>query len=360
MMNKMIRIGYLRIQRRLFCISIIVLLGWLVVMCHCYFLQEGYAQEQNQSRRTLDDRSLRVAYLTDGLFSDAGWGAFAYNAGQEIISKYGYEVTLLDNVSVSNIETTLKDYADGNYDIIIAQGYEWGDPVIQIAKKYPDIKFIVFTGLVKSENVASIFPKQQEATYLLGALAGMLSKHHTIGFIGGDEKYPNLKMIYEGYKQGALDINSTTKVLVTYLDDWDNETKGKSAALSQIEQGADFILHVADTAGQGVINAAKEKGIYAFGAVSDQNKLAPDTVVTSFVLDPVKAYDSVFKMIRMNNFTGMIYTPGIESTKNSTTDDGILYIAPFHGFENKIPKDIQDKFLQLSQDIRNKKIIVSE
>ena len=65
-------------------------------------------------------------YVDYGLFSDAGWGAFAYNAGQEIISKYGYEVTFLDNVSVSNIVTTLKDYADGNYDIIIAQGYEWG------------------------------------------------------------------------------------------------------------------------------------------------------------------------------------------------------------------------------------------
>ena len=65
-------------------------------------------------------------------------------------------------------------------------------------------------------------------------------------------------------------------------------------------------MHVADTAGQGVIHAAKEKGVYAFGAVLDQNKLAPDTVVTSFVLDPIKAYDYVFKMIRMNNFTGMI------------------------------------------------------
>jgi basic membrane protein A len=266
----------------------------------------------------------------------------------------------LDNVSISNIETTLNNYADRNYDIIIAQGYEWGDPVIKVAKEYPDIKFVVFTGLVKSENVASIFPKQQEATYLLGALASMLSKNHTIGFIGGDEKYPNLKNIYEGYKQGALHVNSTTKVLVTYLSDWDNETKGKLAALSQIEQGADFILHVADTSGQGVINAAKEKGIYAFGAVSDQNKLAPDTVVTSFVLDPIKAYDSVFNMISMNNFTGTIFTPGLESTKNSTTEDGIIYIAPFYGFQNKIPKDIQAKFIQLSQDIRNKKIIVSE
>lgn len=359
MMNKMIRTPNLLIQRRLFCSLIIVLSGWIVVgMCNYYFLQDGYAQDQNQSSHTLDDKSIRVAYLTDGLFSDAGWGAFAYNAGQEIISKYGYEVTFLDNVSISNIETTLKEYADKNYDIIIAQGYEWGDPVIKVAKKYPEIKFIVFTGLVKSENVVSIFPKQQEATYLLGALAGMLSKNHTIGFIGGDEKYPNLKKIFEGYKQGALDANSSTKVLVTYLGDWDNETKGKSAALTQIEQGADFILHVADTAGHGVIQAAKEKGIYAFGAVSDQNKLAPETVMTSFVLDPVKAYDYVFNMIRKDNFTGIIYTPGIESTKNSTSEDGILYIAPFYGFQNKIPKDIQDKFLQLSQDIRNKKIIV--
>jgi basic membrane protein A and related proteins len=361
-MDRMLKIVCSLTQRTISCISLIVLIGCLVVMSQCYVLQEGYAQEQveDQSNPTSSGKSLRVAYLTDGLFSDAGWGAFAYNSGQEIISKYGYEVTFLDNVSISNIETTLKDYADRNYDIIIAQGYEWGDPVIRIANKYPDTKFIVFTGLVSSENVVSIFPKQQEATYLLGALAGMLSKNHTIGFVGGDDKYPNLKSIYEGYKQGALDVNSNTSVIVTYLGDWDNQTRGKSEALSQIEQGADFILHVADTAGQGVIQAAKEKGIYAFGAVSDQNKLAPDTVVTSFVLDPVKAYDYVFKMIHMNNFTGMIYTPGIESTKNSTTEDGIIYIAPFYGFQNKIPKDIQDKFLQLSQDIKNKKIIVAE
>jgi len=358
-MNEMITTRYLMTLRRLFYTFVVVFFS-LIVIVTCNFHQDGYAQNPNQSSQTSDVKSLRVAYLTDGLFSDAGWGAFAYNAGQEIISKYGYEVTFLDNVSIPNIETTLKEYADKKYDIIIAQGYEWGNPVIQVAKEYPEIKFIVFTGLVKSENVVSIFPRQQEATYLLGALAGMLSKNHTIGFIGGDEKYPNLKKIYEGYKQGALDVNSSTKVLETYLGDWDNETRGKSAAQSQIEQGADFILHVADTAGQGVIQAAKEKGIYAFGAVSDQNKLAPETVVTSFVLDPVKAYDYVFNMIRMDNFTGMIYTPGIESTKNSTSEDGILYIAPFHGFQNKIPKDIQDKFLQLSQDIRNKRVIVSE
>jgi len=331
-----------------------------VIVGISYSGQKVDGQDQNKPlpNSTRNSESLRLAYLTDGLFSDAGWGAFAYNAGQEIISKYGYEVRFLDNVSIPEIEKTLRTYANENYDIIIAQGYEWGDPVIKVAQEYPDIKFIVFTGLVKSKNVASIFPRQQEAAYLLGALASMLSKNHTIGFIGGDEKYANVRNIYEGYKQGALSINSSSRVLVSYLGDWDNEVKGRSAALSQIEQGADFLLHVADTSGQGVIQAAKEKGIYAFGAVSDQNKLAPDTVVTSFVLDPVKAYDSVFKMIHMNNFTGTIFTPGLESTRNSTNEDGIVYIAPFHGFQDKISPDIQDRFSQLIRDILNRKIVV--
>ena len=103
MMNKMVRTEYVLTQRRLFCILIVLSSWFIIVMCNCYFLQEGFAQEQNQSNETLDGKSLRIAYLTDGLFSDACWGAFAYNAGQEIISKYGYQVTFLDNVSISNI-----------------------------------------------------------------------------------------------------------------------------------------------------------------------------------------------------------------------------------------------------------------
>lgn len=347
--------GYLHLRK--FLIHVVVTISIVSVIGLYVLFHYAEAQISNKSLET--GKPLQIAYLTDGLFSDAGWGAFGYNAGQEIISKYGYDVTFLDNVSIPNIEKTVRNYAEKKYDVIIAQGYEWGDPILKLSNDYPNTKFIVFTGLVKSKNVASIFPRQQDAAYLLGALGSMLSKNHTIGFIGGDQKYPNLKKIYEGYKQGALYINPKSKVLERYLGDWDNQTKGRSAGLSQIKQGADFLLHVADNAGQGVIQAAKEKGVYAFGAVSDQNKLAPDTVVTSFILDPAKAYDSVFDVIRMNNFTATIFTPGLELSKNSTAENGMIYIAPFHSFQKKIPADIQNKLLQLTQDILNKKIIVS-
>ncbi len=304
------------------------------------------------------EKNLKIAFLTDGLFSDAGWGAFGYNAAQALQEEYAYEVDLKENVPLLMIENTLREYAEAGYDLIISHGFEWGEPSIKVGKDYPETKFVIFTGLVNSSNVASIFPMQQEGTYVLGVLAASISKTGIIGFVGG-EKYPNLINIYEGYKQGAQDTNSMVKVLVTYLDDWDNSTKGKMAALSQIDKGADVLLHVADTAGYGVIEAAKEKGIYVLGAISDQNKLAPETVVTSFVLDAKKAFDKIIKLIQIGEFSGQIYKPGLELESDSA-GDGIVYIAPFHHLEHAVPDNVKLRLEQLKEDIVNGKIKIPE
>ena len=300
----------------------------------------------------------KIIFVTDGLFSDAGWGAFGYNAARAIENKYGYHMDFKENVAIPDIEATLTKFAKDGYDLIIAHGFEWGKPAIKVGKNYPDIKFIIFTGLVNATNVASIFPMQHEGAYLLGALAAMMSKTGIIGFVGG-EKYPNLINIFEGYKQGAREINPNTKVLSTYLDEWDSPAKGKEAALSQINSGADFLLQVADTSGSGVIEAAKEKKIFAFGSVSDQYKLAPNTVLTSFVLDEEKAFDQAIKMIQNGNFTGKIFKPGLEPYKGAP-GDGIVYLAPFYGLENKVPEDVKTKFNTIKESIIKKKILIPE
>ncbi|HJU58885.1 MAG TPA: BMP family protein, partial [Nitrososphaeraceae archaeon] len=307
-------------------------------------ITHGFAEEKNSNIK-----DLKIAFLTDGLFSDAGWGAFGYNAAGALEKKYGYDIDFKENVAIPDIEITLREYANAGHDLILAHGFEWGAPAIKVAKDYPNTKFVIFTGLVSSPNVASIFPMQQEGTYLLGALAAMMSKTNVIGFIGG-EKYPNLINILEGYKQGAYDIDSNITVLSTFLDDWDNPSKGKEAALAQINNdndddasGADFLLHVADTSGLGVIEAAKEKKIFAFGAISDQNKLAPNTILTSFVLDVEKAFDHVIKIIQKGNFTGQVFKPGLEAYKGAP-GDGIIYIAPFHDLENSVPEEVKIKF----------------
>jgi len=346
---------------------VLVMFGVLVIFSSNIFpisadytkIPEKLITTPTQDQSTADNgKKLKIAFLTDGLFSDAGWGAFGYNAAQALQGKYSYIVELKENVPIPKIEETLRDYAKAGYDLIISHGFEWGKPAVNVGRDYPATKFVIFTGLVNSSNVASIYPMQQEGTYVLGALAATMSKTGTIGFVGG-ERYPNLINIYEGYRQGAQDVNPNVKVLVTYLDDWDNSTKGKKAAISQIDSGADFLLHVADSSGQGVIEAAKERGIYAFGAISDQNKLAPDTVLTSFVLDAEKAFDQVIKLVKTGNFSGQIFKPGLESEKGSS-GEGIVYIAPFHNLDHNVPENVKLWFEQLKEDIVNGKIKVPE
>jgi len=172
-------------------------------------------------------------------------------------------------------------------------------------------------------------------------------------------QYPNLLNIFEGYKQGAKYVKPGIKILGNYLGDWDDPGKGREAALAQIFAGADFILHVADTSGHGVIQAAKEKGIYAFGAVSDQHQLAPETVLTSFVLDIEKAFDQIAKMVVEGRFEGRIFKPGIETGKGAP-GDGIVYLAPFHKLDGKVPVDVGRRIKQLTQDVIDRKIVVPE
>jgi basic membrane protein A and related proteins len=302
--------------------------------------------------------NLRIALITDANFSDKGWGESSLDAAHYIEQKYNFSIALEDNVAIPDIDMTLRKYAESGYDLIIAHGFQWGEPALQVGQTYPQTKIVVFTGLVESRNVASIFPQQQEGSFLLGALAGMMTNTSVIGFVGGEE-YPNVVNIFEGYKQGAEWANDNITVIGTYLNDWDNPARGREAATSIIRQGADFMFHVADSSGQGVIQASDESGIYALGAVQDQNHLAPDTVLSSFVLDVDKAYDSVVKMAMNGNFTGNIFRPGIELQRGSD-GQGIVYLAPFHGLESRVPESVQERLTKLTNEILQEKIGVPE
>jgi len=301
--------------------------------------------------------TLRAAVVTDALFSDKGWGESALNAAKFIESEYGFEVATEDNVSITDIESTLKKYAEG-YDLIIAHGVQWGDPALRVGGQHPDVEIVVFTGLVGSENVASIFPQQQEGSFLLGALAGMMTETGVIGYVGGEE-YPNVVNIFEGYRQGAKAVNPDVQIIGTYLNDWDNPSKGKEAATSIIRQGADIIFQVADSSGHGVIESARENGIYALGAVQDQNSLAPDNILSSFVLDVDKAYGQAVNATLAGALDGEVYKPGLETGKGAA-GDGVVYMAPFHGLDDRVPADVKSRLQELTGDLLAGELVVPE
>ncbi|HEY8139856.1 MAG TPA: BMP family protein [Nitrososphaera sp.] len=313
-------------------------------------VQPGNSADQNST--------LRVAVVTDALFNDQGWGESSLNAAQFIETHYGIAVAKEDNIGIADIESSLSKYAREDYDLIIAHGFQWGDPAVRVGKQFPEVKIVVFTGLAESGNVASIFPQQQQGSFLLGALAGMMTKTNVIGYVGGEE-YPNLINIFGGFEQGAKEVNPDVVIIGRYLNDWDNTAKGKEAATSIIRQGADVIFHVADSSGHGVIRAAEENQIYALGAVQDQNELAPSTVLSSFVLDVDKAYDKAISMTVDGTFEGRILKPGIEPEKGAP-GDGEVYLAPFHDLGSKVPASTKARLEDLTQKILDGELLVPE
>ena len=301
----------------------------------------------------------KVALVTDALFSDQGWGTNAYTAATSLSEKYGFELGTAENVAIPDIESTLRDFAEQGYDLIIAHGFQWTDPALVVSPDYPDTKIFVFTGYASGPGVASISPLQQEGTFPLGALAGMLTETNVVGFVGGQD-YPNLINIFEGFKAGAMYTNPDVEVLVSWTGDWDDPAKGNAAAEAQIAQGADILFHTADTAGQGMIRAAQNHGIYAFGAVLDQNVTldwASDTILTSFVLDIEKSFDMAYTITNEGNFVGEMIEPGIE-TGPGGPGDGIVYLAPFHELDDAVPQDVKNNLDAIVSDIQNGHLVI--
>jgi basic membrane protein A len=310
-------------------------------------LSKGLNSSDRTSVRNIP--SANVYLLTDAHFNDQGWGT------QGLSSVSSLNASSVDRIPISDVVTSLIEHADKNPKMIIAQGFQWGDPILKIAPSYPNIKFVVMTGLVEAPNVVSIYPEQQQGAFLLGAVAAMMSKNHVIGFVGGED-YPNIVNIADGYEQGAHYIDPDTRVISEWTFDFNNITKGKQVAMDEISYGADVVLHTADTSGQGVIEAAKEIGIYALGAVADQSHLAPNIVLTSFVIDMKKAYTKAYDDMIHGRFVGNILRPGVEAGPNGT-GDGIIYLAPFN---SKVPEVVKSKISELTSDIMSGRIVVPE
>jgi basic membrane protein A len=159
----------------------------------------------------------------------------------------------------------------------IGVGFAYGPALEAAAKKYPKTSFGIVDSVVKGDNVASLVFAEQEASYLAGVAAAKATKTNTVGFVGGVD-IPLIHKFEAGYTQGVKDTKPSVKVLSQYLTQTAEEggfsspDKGKAAAEGQLEKNADVIYQAAGLSGQGVIEAAAKKKVWAIGVDSDQYK----------------------------------------------------------------------------------------
>lgn len=260
----------------------------------------------------------------------------------EAEGKIDYEYT--DNIGYAgDMERVLREVAEQKKpDIIFGDAFGNEEAVRRVAADYPKIAFAFGSGLGPSEPNFSVFDNWiHEPAYLCGMLAGGLTKTNTIGVVGG-YPVPEVNRLINAFIAGAKEVNPNAKVLVTFINSWFDPAAAKEAALAQIDAGADVLY----AERFGVIEAAKEKGLWAFGNMSDQNELAPDLVVSSPVWNMTPTVEYVINQVQAGAFTAQ------DLKDFSMVAKGGASLAPFHATEAKLPPDLVQKVREREQQIK--------
>jgi basic membrane protein A len=239
----------------------------------------------------------------DKSFNDAAF------AGLERAQKeLGIAFEYLEPGEGADREASLRQLAsDGSIKAIVGAGFIFTDDITAVAKDFPEKKFICIDYSIDPSktippNLAAITFKEEEGSFLVGALAALASKSGVIGFVGGMDS-PLIRKFQKGYENGAKYVRPSIKVVVGYAgltgEGFKNPNKGKELALTQFSQNADVIYHASGITGQGVFEAAREKARLVIGVDMNQENEAKTADGKPLVLTSmVKVVDEiVFKEI---------------------------------------------------------------
>jgi basic membrane lipoprotein Med (substrate-binding protein (PBP1-ABC) superfamily) len=293
--------------------------------------------------------TLKVALLTPGPVSDAGWNAAAYEGLQLIKTKLSADTALVQTKSPADFDDAFRDFASRGFDLIFAHGFEYTDSALEVARSFPNTYFVVSSGSESSKNVASVTFNVDQATYVEGVLAAGVSKTGVVGAVGGIE-LPSIKLFFEGFKRGFLAEQPKGRILISYTGNFDDVGAAKEAALAQIGQGADVLIHNADAAGLGVFLAAAQGHAYAFGVFNNQNNVAPDVVLASAVTSTPLAFLKIATEVRDKNFHPGMLEFGMQ--------DGMVSVVFNPKLESRIPKTALDRALKVEHDLATGQLVL--
>jgi basic membrane protein A and related proteins len=250
-----------------------------------------------------------------------------------------------DDIGYSgDMEVVLREVAEEQQPaIIFGDAFGNEETVRKVAKDYPEIAFVFGSGLGPSEPNVSVFDNWiHEPAYLSGMLAGALTKSGKIGVVAG-YPVPEVNRLVNAFADGAKEANSDAEVLVTFINSWFDPAAAKEAALAQIDAGADVLF----AERFGVIEAAQENTLLAFGNMSDQNELATDTVVSGPVWNMTPTVEYVIKQVAGGTYTAQ------DLKDFSMMGKGGASLAPLYDFEDKLDAEVVDRVREREQQIKD-------
>jgi basic membrane protein A len=244
--------------------------------------------------------------LDKGGKDDKSFNTAAVKGSAQAMQELGVDVKDVESPDDAAFEPSLRTFAERGYPLVIAIGFSQADAVKKVAPQFPKTHFALVDSVVEGANVASLMFAEHEGSYLVGYLAGLVSKSSKVGFIGGMD-IALIRRFEMGYEAGVKAANPKAEVVVNYVginsSAWANPSRGKELALAQYARGVDVIFHAAGASGLGVFDAAEEKKTFAIGVDSNQNGVKPGRVLTSMMKRVDSAVFDIIKAETEGKFT---------------------------------------------------------
>ena len=286
-----------------------------------------------------------VAGINDQSYNQSAWEGLE-RAKKEL----GIEIKYLESKQDSDYATNVETLADEEVDLIIGVGSKLADTIKDAAENYPDQKFAIIDETYDEipSNVKSVLFESEQASYLVGLIAGKMSETKNVGFIGGLD-IPVINTFKYGYMAGVKAADANCEIQAQYANSFNDQAKGKAITNQMISKGADVVFTAAGDVGTGSMEAIKEANKYGIGVDRDQSDLAPQNILTSAIKRvDVGMYETVKELVEGKFQGGTSTTYGLEQNGIGIADTT----------SNLVPQDVLDFVNEKIEELKAGKISV--
>jgi len=316
-------------------LALVLALCMVLSLCACGAKEEAPAaapaEEAAEAPAAAPAEKIKVGMVTDvGGVNDRSFNQSSWE-GLQALDPELFEVNYLESKTDADYQTNINTFIDEEYDLIICVGYMLAGATMEAAEANPDQKFAIIDDATCADlpNVACLMFAQEQASYLVGLVAGSITESKTVGYVQGMVS-DAMNQFGVGYIYGVQEVCPDATVLQYNANNFGDIAGGNTAAKDMITKGADVIYHAAGGTGNGVMNACDEEGIWGIGVDCDQAVvLGLDCIITSAMKRVDVAAQEISKAVADGTYEAGVHMYNLEN--------GGVDIAPTR---DQIPADV--------------------
>ncbi|MDO9545579.1 MAG: BMP family ABC transporter substrate-binding protein [Pelolinea sp.] len=302
-------------KRMLLVLTVLLIGSLLITACGPAATEEAPAEEAVavEEEVAAEEPVLTCALITPNPLGDRSFIDSSARGIERANAELPVKCDIIETNGVSEHESALRGAVAEGYGLVLGLAMD-AEMFMGVAQEFPDVFFSSPSEVwaeTLPENMSSYLVEVHEGSFLIGLIAGSMTDTKIVGaVVGGDS--PGMNQFTYGYEQGVAEACPDCEVLVSYLSfDFANPTLGLETALGQYDQGADIVYQVAGRSGEGVLEAAAQRGLYAFGVDSNQDDIQPGSIITSMIKRvDMATYDAIQQYVD-GTFAGGFFAFGL-------------------------------------------------